>query len=49
MNLTQVEVAKLVGITTVAYQNYEANRHTPNVKIAKRIAKALNSTVDELF
>lgn len=47
--LTQVQVAQAAGITTVAYQNYEANRKTPNVKIALSIAHVLDSSVEELF
>lgn len=48
-NLTQKEVAKKVGISVTAYQRYEADLRIPNVKTAKLIAKALNSTVEELF
>ncbi len=46
---TQAEVAEKVGISVTAYQRYEAERRVPNVYIAKLIAKALNSTVEELF
>ena len=47
--LTQVEVAKQAGIKERAYQRYEAGERLPNVLTAKLIAKALNSTVEELF
>lgn len=46
---TQVQVAKKVGITPICYQRYEAGERIPRADVAKRIAKALNSTVEELF
>ena len=48
-SLTQVEIANKAGISVIAYQNYEAGRRVPNVAVAKLIAKALNSSVEELF
>lgn len=47
--LTQVEVAKRAGVTERSYQKYEAGEQTPSVRIAKQIAKALNTTVEALF
>lgn len=47
--LTQVEIAKKVNISESAYQNYEANKRTPNVHTAQLIAQTLNTTVEELF
>lgn len=47
--LTQVEIAEKVGISIRAYQRYESEKRVPNVYTAKLIAKALNSTVEELF
>lgn len=49
LHYTQSQVAKQANVTIVAYQNYEANRKTPNVRIAIRIAKILDTTVEELF
>lgn len=49
VDLTQVEVANKVGISERAYQNYEAGKRIPNAYIAQRIAKAVNSKVEELF
>lgn len=49
LGLTQVEVAEKAQITERSYQRYEAERRVPNVNTAKLIAKALNSTVEELF
>lgn len=47
--LTQAEVAKRAGITVTGYSRYENGQRTPRVDVAKRIANALGSTVDELF
>ena len=47
--LTQVEVAKIAGITVVCYQRYEAGERIPRADIAILIAEALNSRVEELF
>ncbi len=47
--LTQVEIAQKAGVTPICYQRYEAGSRIPKADIAKLIAKALNSTVEELF
>ena len=46
---TQAQVAKEVGITEVAYQRYEYDKREPGVRTAIRIARVLNSKVDDLF
>lgn len=46
---TQAQLAKEVGITERGYQRYEAGERVPSVATAKMIARALNSTVEELF
>lgn len=46
---TQKEVAELAGVSFRGYQNYELGIRKPSVDVAQRIAKALNSTVEELF
>ena len=46
---SQKAVAQKAGITERGYQNYELGLRKPNVDTAIRIAKALNSTVEELF
>ena len=46
---TQAEVAKEVGIKEVSYQRYEYDKRTPDIYIAQRIAKTLNTTVAEIF
>lgn len=47
--LTQVQVADKANIVQRVYQRYEAGERSPNVQTAKKIAKVLNSTVEELF
>ena len=46
---TQKQVANDVGITEVAYQNYEYGKRLPRMDVAQRLASALNTTVGELF
>lgn len=46
---TQAQVAKNVRVAERTYQYYESGRKEPGVRTAIRIAKALNSTVEELF
>ena len=47
--LTQVEVAEKAKTSIRAYQQYESGEREPKVSTAKLIAKALNSSIDELF
>ena len=47
--LTQVETANKANVSERVYQSYENEGMIPNVHIAQLIAKALNSTVEELF
>ena len=47
--LTQVEVAEQAKINTLSYRRYEAGERTPRADTAKLIAKALDSTVEDLF
>lgn len=47
--LTQLQVAEKAGISLRAYQYIELDGRLPNVHTAKLIARALNSTVEELF
>ena len=46
---TQAQVAKETGISELAYQRYEYGKRTPSATTAIRIARALGSTVEELF
>lgn len=47
--LTQVEVAEQAKINTLSYRRYEAGERIPRADTAKLIAKALDSTVEDLF
>lgn len=47
--MTQKVLAKEVGITERNLQNIEYGNSMPNVYLAKRIAKALNKMVEEVF
>lgn len=44
-----MEVAEKANTSIRAYKQYESGERIPRVDTAKLIAKALNSTVDELF
>lgn len=47
--LTQTQVAQCAEVTDRMYQDYEYNKSEPGVRTAIRIARALDSTVEELF
>lgn len=47
--LMQAEIANQAKVSLRAYQYYENGERVPDVLTAKLIAKALNSSVDELF
>lgn len=49
LGLTQQEVAMEAKTSIRAYQNYENNKRIPIATTAIRIAKALDTTVEELF
>ena len=48
-HLTQEQLAALVGISLRAYKTYEAGERLPRADVALNIARALGSTVEELF
>lgn len=50
LNLTQPQVASMAKLTNyTVLQGYENDRHEPSVSVAIRLARALNTTVEELF
>ena len=49
LNLTQKQVADASKVNIRLYQYYEANQKDPTVQPALKIAKALKTTVEELF
>ncbi len=49
-NLTQPQLAALLGYNNYqVIQSIELGKRTPSVDIAIRLARALNTTVEELF
>lgn len=46
---TQVQIADKALISEISYQRIEYGTQNPSLKTAQLIAKALNSTVEELF
>ena len=46
---TQAQVAKEIGVSELSYQRYEYDKREPGARTAIRIARALNSTVEDLF
>lgn len=47
--LTQRQLAEKVNILYQVFQRYENGTRTPSVEVAIRLARALNTTVEELF
>lgn len=48
-HLSQLKIAKMVGISETHYQKIEYGLSKPNVELALKIAQALQTTVEELF
>ena len=48
-NLTQEELACLVGVRRETIIHIEKGRYNPSLQLAHDIAKALRTTVDDLF
>lgn len=46
---TQKQVAKEIGIAKTAYQRYEQGKVIPNVVMAIKIVKSLNTSVENLW
>lgn len=49
MNMTQEQLAKKAKISRPLLSNIERGAASPSLMSAHRIAKALNSTIDEIF
>ena len=47
--LTQEELATRVSIGRVNINRYETGKRTPSIDTARKIAAALDCTIDELF
>ena len=48
-NLTQDELAKKVGVRRETVLYLEKGKYNPSLKLAHDIAKALQTTIDDLF
>ncbi|MPN03728.1 hypothetical protein SDC9_150960 [bioreactor metagenome] len=48
-NITQEELAALVGVRRETIVNLERGRYNPSLKLAMDIAKVFSCTVEELF
>lgn len=46
---TQAQVAMEIGITENAYQKYEYGEREPRARMAVRVAKAVNSSVEVIW
>jgi len=49
LGLTQQELANKVGLSQETISQYENGTRTPNVNVAKKIAKALGESLDDIF
>lgn len=47
--MTQQELADLVGVTRQTINVMEANRYSPSLEVAFRVARVFGMTVDEVF
>jgi putative transcriptional regulator len=48
-NMTQGELAKLVGVTRQTMNLIEANKYNPTIRVCLLISKRLERPLDELF
>ena len=49
LDLTQEDLANLVGVRRETIIHLEKGKYNPSLKLAHDIAKALNTSIDELF
>ena len=48
-NLTQDDLARIVGVRRETILFMEKGRYNPSLQLAHDVAKALGTTIDELF
>ena len=48
-SLTQEELAKIVGVRRETIVFLEQGKYNPSLKLAHDVAKALHTTIDDLF
>lgn len=46
--IMQKEAAKMIGISIITLQNYEAYRSKPNIETAQKMAALYGMTVDDI-
>jgi putative transcriptional regulator len=49
LNLTQGELAKTVGVRRETIVFLEQGKYNPSLKLAHDVARALHTTIDDLF
>ncbi|MGG5737978.1 MULTISPECIES: helix-turn-helix transcriptional regulator [Bacillus] len=49
LNLTQEDLAKSVGVRRETISHLEKGKYNPSLQLAHDIAKALHSSIDEIF
>ena len=49
LNMTQEDLAKQVGVRRETISHLEKGKYNPSLQLAHDIAKALHSTIDEIF
>ncbi|KAB7652516.1 helix-turn-helix transcriptional regulator [Bacillus sp. B2-WWTP-C-10-Post-4] len=49
LNMTQEDLAKSVGVQRETISHLEKVKYNPSLQLAHDIAKALHSTIDEIF
>ncbi|MFK4468923.1 helix-turn-helix transcriptional regulator [Bacillus sp. RC252] len=49
VHMTQEDLAKKVGVRRETISHLEKGRYNPSLQLAHDIAKALHSTIDEVF
>ncbi len=48
-NLTQEQLAKKANVTRMTIVFLEQNKYNPSLKLAHRVAKVLNTSIERLF
>lgn len=48
-NMSQKEIASMIGITQQAYANYENDKRQPDIETIKKLASIFNVTTDYLL
>jgi len=49
LDMTQAQLAKLVGVARVSIVSIETGRYIPTIETALRISKALHTPLDQIF